>query len=209
MENKYNQDTVLLTRLSDPPQHLFCQTIPRLLVCSVLYNVLMETLHSKCKYRFAYAHSTTLICNGEKVRRHRDGIAKDCQVNQQSKEHPKSKQKEGGHKRKKEEKQQLKCMRSKKCYHMCTYKREIRKKRLQSLNHQDATSLVFLQDTLKGKYKLPALEVAVILNSTHNKNARFNFCFVFELKLFLKGIPSKTATRTILNNCVQTSKPSC
>lgn len=194
MENKYNQDTVLLTRLSDPPQHLFCQTIPRLLVCSVHYNVLMETLRSKCKYRFAYAHSTTLICNGEKVRRQRDGIAKDCQVNQQSKEHPKSKQKEGGHKRKKEEKQQLKCMRSKKCYHMCTYKREIRKKKTPKF---------------KSLRSYISLEVAVILNSTHNKNARFNFCFVFELKLFLKGIPSKTETRTSLNNFVQTSKPSC
>lgn len=43
MENKYNQRTVLLTRLSDAPLHLFSQTIPCLHVCSVLH-VLMERL---------------------------------------------------------------------------------------------------------------------------------------------------------------------
>lgn len=77
---------------------------------------------------------------------------------------------------------------------MCTYKREIRKKKTPKF---------------KSLRSYISLEVAVILNSTHNKNARFNFCFVFELKLFLKGIPSKTETRESLNNFVQTSKPSC
>lgn len=77
MENKYNQHTVLLTRLSDAPLHSFSQTMPRLRVCSVHGDVLMETRARKCKYGFAYAHNATVVCNWIKVKGR--GDAKCCE----------------------------------------------------------------------------------------------------------------------------------
>lgn len=76
MENKYNQHTVLLTRLSDAPLHSFSQTMPRLRVCSVRRDVPMETRARKCKYGFAYAHNATVVCNWIKVKGR--GDAKSC-----------------------------------------------------------------------------------------------------------------------------------
>lgn len=53
MENKYNQHTVLLTKLSDALPYLHFQTISHLHVCSAHYNALMVKQQRECKYTFA------------------------------------------------------------------------------------------------------------------------------------------------------------